>query len=87
MQFIADNFSKIFFSLTGIILLVVLIKNYAKIKTFIMEVKAELTKVSWSSRDELIGSTFVIIGITSITALFVGMIDLILSKILSLLFR
>jgi len=87
MQFIADNFSKIFFSLTGIILLVVLIKNYAKIKTFIMEVKAELTKVSWSSRDELIGSTFVIIGITFIIALFVGMIDLILSKILSLLFR
>ena len=82
-----QNFSKIFFSLTGIILLVVLIKNYAKIKTFIMEVKAELTKVSWSSRDELIGSTFVIIGITFIIALFVGMIDLILSKILSLLFR
>ncbi|OGX39607.1 MAG: preprotein translocase subunit SecE [Omnitrophica WOR_2 bacterium RIFCSPLOWO2_01_FULL_41_12] len=52
-----------------------------------MEVKAELTKVSWSSRDELIGSTFVIIGITFIIALFVGMIDLILSKILSLLFR
>lgn len=53
---------------------------------FLKEVKAELTKVSWSSRRELLDSTFVVIVITSILALFVGIVDLFLSKILSLVF-
>ncbi len=54
---------------------------------FLKEVKAELGKVSWSSRQELIGSTAVVIVITSITAMFIGIIDVILSKILSVAFK
>jgi len=54
---------------------------------FIKEVKTELTKVSWSTREELVGSTFVVIMVTSIAAVFIGVIDLALSKALSLLFR
>ena len=54
---------------------------------FLKEVKTELTKVSWSSREELVGSTAVVIVITSIAAVFIGLIDLALSKALSVLFR
>ncbi|MCM8795742.1 MAG: preprotein translocase subunit SecE [Candidatus Omnitrophica bacterium] len=59
---------------------------FKKIIQFLREVKQELGKVSWSTREELIGSTFVIIVITSLMAIFIGLIDLVLSKILSILF-
>jgi len=54
---------------------------------FVKEVKSELTKVSWSTRSELVGSTIVVIAVTSIAAAFIGVIDLALSKVLSVLFR
>ena len=60
---------------------------FKKSVNFLKEVKAELGKVSWSTRQELIGSTFVVIVITGIMAAFIGAIDLILSKALSMLFR
>lgn len=87
MEFIINNFGKIILAITGGILLVLTIKNYAKIKNFILEVKTELIKVSWSTRQELMGATVVVIAITSIVAVFIGIIDLFLSKILSLMFR
>ncbi|MDP2943812.1 MAG: preprotein translocase subunit SecE [Candidatus Omnitrophota bacterium] len=87
MEFIVQNFVKIILAITVGILLVFGIKNYTKIKKFILEVKSELTKVSWSTRQELMGATVVVIAITSITAVFIGIIDLSLSKILSLMFR
>lgn len=54
---------------------------------FISEVKQELSKVAWSSRQELIGATFVVITITALTTVFIGIIDLSLSKVLSMLFK
>jgi preprotein translocase subunit SecE len=54
---------------------------------FLNEVKVELTKVSWPNRQELIGSTFVVITITFLLGAFIGLIDLLLSKGLSLLFK
>ena len=59
----------------------------AKPVNFIKEVKAELGKVAWSTREELISSTIVVIVTTAIVAVFIGVIDLILSKFLSLLFK
>lgn len=87
MEFLAHNLGKIILVASAVALSVLVIKNYAKIKTFILEVRAELTRVSWSTRQELVGSTAVVIAITSITAVFIGLIDLFLSKILSLLFK
>jgi len=87
MEFLINHLGRIILIVLGIILLVFLLKNYAKIKKFILEVKTELTKVSWSSPQEIYGSTIVVIVITFITAVFIGIIDLILSKILSLVFR
>lgn len=60
---------------------------FKKIQKFLTDVKQELTKVSWSTRRELIGSTAVVIVTTSILAIFIGVIDLLLSRFLSIIFR
>ncbi|MBL7069991.1 MAG: preprotein translocase subunit SecE [Candidatus Omnitrophica bacterium] len=54
---------------------------------FLREVKQELSKVSWSTRQELMGATVVVIMVTGIVTLFIGTIDLILSQVLSRLFK
>ncbi|MCM8796810.1 MAG: preprotein translocase subunit SecE [Candidatus Omnitrophica bacterium] len=54
---------------------------------FIKEVKMELGKVVWSTREELLASTVLVITVTAIMAIFIGMIDIFLSKMLTLLLR
>ena len=49
-----------------------------KITGFFKEVASELKKVSWSSRDEIIGSTSVVIITVALLAVFIGAIDLLL---------
>ena len=87
MDFLFHNLGKIILSLSIAGLLLLAVKNYAKVKTFLLEVKAELGKVSWPSKDELIGSTAVVFMITGILGVFIGVIDLFLSQVLSLLFK
>jgi len=60
---------------------------FKKITDFLKEVKIELNKVSWSTRQELIGSTVVVITATFIMAVFIGLIDILLSHILRLVFK
>jgi preprotein translocase subunit SecE len=54
---------------------------WKKIKIFYGEVKAEMLKVSWPSKDEIIGSTFVVISIVIILAAFTGVADAIINGI------
>ena len=54
---------------------------------FLKEVKLELGKVAWSTRKELMDSTVLVITVTFIMAVFIGVIDLGLSKFLSVLFK
>ena len=56
---------------------------FEKIKRFFKEVKVELTKVSWISRQELVGSTLVVIVVSLIIAIFIGIVDKILGMIMS----
>jgi len=58
-----------------------------KITNFLKEVKLELNKVSWSTRQELMGSTIVVITVTFIMAVFIGIIDILLSHILRAVFK
>ena len=58
-----------------------------KVKQYINEVTLELKKVSWSSRDELIGSTSAVIILVVILAIFIGGCDIVLSKIVDMLIR
>ncbi len=50
-----------------------------KIKKFLKEVVAELRKVTWPTKDELIGSTIVTIVVSLIVAIFIGIVDRILT--------
>jgi preprotein translocase subunit SecE len=54
---------------------------------FINEVKAELKKVSWPTKDELIGSTIVVLVTVALLSVFVGFFDLIFSRTINLLIR
>lgn len=53
-----------------------------KIRIFFTEVKEELAKVVWPSRNELWGSTVVVIITTFVLAAFIGLVDFILSIVL-----
>ena len=50
-----------------------------KLKKFLKEVVAELRKVTWPTKDELIGSTIVTIVVSLIVAIFIGIVDRILT--------
>ncbi|GMT47830.1 MAG: hypothetical protein IEMM0007_1396 [bacterium] len=50
------------------------------IKNFLREVKLETKKVLFPTKDELIGSTWVVIISTIIVAVFLGSVDFVLSK-------
>jgi len=51
-----------------------------KISKFIKDVNAEIRKVAYPGRDELIGSTWVVIITTVIVAIYLGAVDWGLSK-------
>ncbi|MDP3994552.1 MAG: preprotein translocase subunit SecE [bacterium] len=58
-----------------------------KILTFISEVKAELVKVTWPKRDEVIRLTLVVIVISAIVAGFVGVLDFLFTKLLEVVVK
>ena len=62
-------------------------KIFEKIINFITEVKVEMQKVSWSTKDELIGSTTVVIASTLLLAMFIGIVDIVLSRFIGLILR
>ena len=52
---------------------------------FFNDVKLEMGKVSWSTRDELIGSTIVVIVSLAILSIFIGICDVVLSSALNII--
>ena len=48
---------------------------------FLAEVKAEVKKVTWPTRAEALGGTAVVVVVVLVMALFLGVVDAILSKI------
>ncbi len=59
----------------------------AKPVNFLKEVRVELSKVSWSTRQELLASTVLVIVVTGIMTIFIGIVDLGLSRFLSSIFK
>jgi len=51
------------------------------------DVRAELTKVSWPTREELRDSTVVVIVTVLLVAAFIGIIDQGLNRAVALMFR
>lgn len=60
---------------------------FERIKIFFKEVRVEAKKVNYPSKDELIGSTWVVITTVVIVSVFLGIVDLSLAKIIKLLVR
>lgn len=56
---------------------------FAKIARFFEEIKGEMKKVTWPTRDELKESTKLVIIATFVVTIFVGVVD----QILTLLIR
>jgi len=56
-----------------------------KVTIFLKEIKLEMTKVSWPTRDELIGSTVIVLVSLAILSAFIGACDLVLSKIVNII--
>ena len=56
-----------------------------KFVNFLNDVKLEMGKVSWSTKDELIGSTIVVLVSLAILSVFIGMCDLVLSTVVNIL--
>lgn len=50
-----------------------------KVLTFFAEVKGELLKVNWPTRDEVLRHTLAVIAITVVVALFLGGLDYVFS--------
>jgi len=53
----------------------------AKAKDFLGGVKGEVKKVTWPSKNEALGGTAVVVIVVFLVAVFLGIVDTILSKI------
>jgi len=59
---------------------------FQKISKFISEVRQEMSKVSWPTREELRGSTIVVIMVSLAFAVFIYVVDQILSRLLHIIY-
>ncbi|MBC7185616.1 MAG: preprotein translocase subunit SecE [Calditrichaeota bacterium] len=60
---------------------------FEKAINFLREVKIEMAKVSWPTREELKGSTTIVIITTLLFAVFIFITDQIISRIVGVIFR
>ncbi len=57
-----------------------------KLTNFLRDVKQEMSKVSWPGRHELKGQTIIVIVVSLFFAVFIFVVDHLLSRILSLIY-
>jgi len=58
---------------------------FNRLKKFLSEVRTELKKVTWPSRDQTIKQTGVVLVIVAITGVFLGLVDFGFSELYQLL--
>ncbi|MGB2629973.1 MAG: preprotein translocase subunit SecE [Candidatus Omnitrophota bacterium] len=56
-----------------------------KVGKFLNQVRTELKKVSWPSREEIISSTIVVLTSSLLLAVFIGVCDVVLSRVVNFL--
>ena len=54
---------------------------------FLSEVKSEVNKVTWPSKKEAMGGTAVVLVVVFFMAVFLGLVDVLLSKIVEALLK
>ena len=57
----------------------------AKIKSFFTDIKLEMGKVSWPNKDELIGSTIIVLVSLTLLSVFIGLCDAALSAFVNII--
>ena len=57
----------------------------ANLNEFFANVKAELKKVTWPSKKDAYASTTVVIALVMVCAVFFGVVDMILSRLIRLI--
>jgi preprotein translocase subunit SecE len=60
---------------------------FKRTKNFLADVWAEMRKVSWVRRKELLTTTLVVIVFSTIMAIFIGVVDFIFSQLLNLVLK
>jgi len=58
---------------------------FGNLNEFLTNVKAELKKVTWPTRKDTYASTMVVIMLVIISAIFLGGVDVILSRLIRLI--
>jgi len=62
-------------------------KFFNKINNFLKEALAELKKVIWPTRKDLKNSTVVVISTIIIASIFIGLIDIFFTRVLTLFMK
>jgi len=57
-----------------------------KLQQFIENVKKEMAKVNWPTRDELMNSSVIVVVVSALFAVYTFFADLIISKLVELLY-
>ncbi len=60
---------------------------FQKAINFIKEARAELRKVTWPNRKQLISSTIVVIITVALVAVFLGIVDLVFSRLVTIILQ
>jgi preprotein translocase subunit SecE len=63
------------------------VERFRQLKQFVIEVWAELKKTTWPAKQEVYGTTVVVIVTVVICAFFLWIVDLILNRGMEALFR
>uniref|UniRef100_A0A7C4GEK7 Protein translocase subunit SecE n=1 Tax=candidate division WOR-3 bacterium TaxID=2052148 RepID=A0A7C4GEK7_UNCW3 len=58
-----------------------------RIRNYVVDVAAELRKVTWVKRKELLTTTVVVIAFSAVLAAFIGFWDFVFSHLLGLILR
>lgn len=61
--------------------------NNGRVSRYLREVRAELRKVNWPNRKELVTYTVVVVVSVLVIAAFIGLVDLLFSQILAIIAR
>ncbi|MFQ6604206.1 MAG: preprotein translocase subunit SecE [Fidelibacterota bacterium] len=56
---------------------------FEKIKSFLESVRVEMNKVSWPSWEELKGSTYIVLSLSLMLAVFLFIVDFILNRVIA----
>jgi preprotein translocase subunit SecE len=56
-----------------------------KVSKYFNDTIQELRKVAWPSKEELIGSTIVVVVMSVLVSIFIGVVDQVLNKLVNLL--